>query len=313
MTLFSISKHMKDSSPVFIVGEARSGTSVLQRTLELHSKFKPHSVTHVEAQIFGYCCRSYKLEMTKWHGPFDYMHRDEVIFSEFIKTIRFIRMLHAILASNRVRAVINKYSVLWAIVLNHILIRVYFYYAGRARQCARIVEGSPNNSTNLKKIKLSFPHSQMIYIYRSPVDVYSSYRKVVRNAGETNWANISPSEFCRLYKVRLSSVVNYAREHDDLYMVKYEDFVRNPEGEFQSLCNFLGIDYESDAVSITHNADRHDSYEKHIRGPIVQKTKNWEDFMTYSEAQYIEDQMSDEMDNFGYARYTRPDSLGLPA
>jgi ABC-type polar amino acid transport system ATPase subunit len=54
MKLKKISDEMKNDHPVFIVGEARSGTSVLYRTLQKHSSFRPKEINLVESKILSY-------------------------------------------------------------------------------------------------------------------------------------------------------------------------------------------------------------------------------------------------------------------
>ena len=54
-----ISKEMALCSPVFIIGEARSGTSILYRTLQKHSAFRPREIDLTETHIFDLIKRTF--------------------------------------------------------------------------------------------------------------------------------------------------------------------------------------------------------------------------------------------------------------
>ena len=58
-SLLRISADMQRSSPVFIVGEARSGTSILYRTLQKHSSFRPRQTNLAETNIFAHLRRTF--------------------------------------------------------------------------------------------------------------------------------------------------------------------------------------------------------------------------------------------------------------
>ncbi len=54
-----ISKEMALCSPVFIIGEARSGTSILYRTLQKHPTFRPREIDLTETHLFDLIYRTF--------------------------------------------------------------------------------------------------------------------------------------------------------------------------------------------------------------------------------------------------------------
>ena len=113
MRLSEISDNIKDDSPVFIVGAERSGTSLLYRTLQKHSSFKPKEIDLVESKIFSYSSRSYLLKNTKPSNPFRYMLNDQYQFEEFLASIAKIRLMHRLLYSPINRKLVHSIPLWW--------------------------------------------------------------------------------------------------------------------------------------------------------------------------------------------------------
>jgi hypothetical protein len=301
--LRGISIAQRRSSPVFIVGDGRSGSSLLARTLELHPLFRPREVAHHETKIFSYVNASHTLRPEKWTGAFDYMCGDDRVFRQFLNSIKGIRALHRRADCRLVKSISNRSLLFWALFQNHIVVRSFFHHAAVARQCPRIVEKTPGHLQHLRHIKAAYPESRLIQIFRHPVDVYSSYRKVVENIGRNTWADIGVQDFCREYQSRTAIALAWERRHDFL-RIRYESFVDNPREEWKRVCRFLEVEYSDEAVAIEFNPDRHDSFEKHIRGPISRKTKDWQRYLDAEEARSLEETLSGLMLRLKYDRYT---------
>jgi hypothetical protein len=82
--LLAISATMKGSSPVFIVGEARSGTSILYRTLQRHSSFRPLRTNLVETEIFSHLRRTFLFGTTYPESLIRFMLDDEAVYRDFL-------------------------------------------------------------------------------------------------------------------------------------------------------------------------------------------------------------------------------------
>ena len=141
---------MKRSRPVFIVGAARSGTSILYRTLQKHSVFKPKKINLTEVQIFKYTNRSYLFENEEGSATLDYMLNNRKAYKQFLTTIKKIQLMH-----RAVRIIFGYKSInlrladqvqlWWYLNFNHLVLRSFFYFAEKARESNRLVEKSPNN------------------------------------------------------------------------------------------------------------------------------------------------------------------------
>jgi len=198
--LLAISATMKGSSPVFIVGEARSGTSILYRTLQRHSSFRPLRTNLVETEIFSHLRRTFLFGTTYPESLIRFMLDDEVVYRDFLGSIRVIRVVNA-LAVGLNLMFRDRSDVVWYANLNHLLLRSYFFHAARARGCRRLVEKTPTNTIHLHRLWRTFPRAQFLYVYRHPVDVFSSYRRRAADDPAAGWAaRLTPEDFCKAYR-----------------------------------------------------------------------------------------------------------------
>jgi ribosomal protein L34E len=301
--LLTISAEMKTSRPVFIVGEARSGTSILYRTLQKHSSFRPLRTNLVETEIFSHLRRTFMFSTNYPRSLIRFMLDDEVAYREFLRSIRVIRLLSA-LAIGLNLVVRDRSDLVWYANLNHLLLRSYFFHAARARGCRRLVEKTPTNSPNIHRLWRSFPRAQFLYMYRHPVDVFSSYRRRAKDDPAADWAEqISADDFCETYRASLGRVLRWTRDHRNLRMIRYEDFTRRPERTFSGVCEFLKESDEPHAVEEQDPDLGRWKGDPHLWGEIVPATKNWRDFITADEADVIQTTLAYVMDRIGYEPY----------
>jgi hypothetical protein len=238
---------------------------------------------------------------------FKYMLLDEEIFAEFLDKIRSIQLLHRYASTKHVRMLCRKFCVFWTVWLNHLVLRTFFCYAQKARECQRIVEKTPYNTPHIAKLRAAFPNCKVLYIYRHPVDVLSSYRKVYRKDAEASWGNIPVADFCSRYARRVEAITRArTRRPEDTMMIRYESFVRGPMDEFRKICEFVDEPFEAEPVLIEDNPDRGSSDEEPITGEIQKRTKDWHDYLTVEDARIVEDTLGETMRELEYERYTSP-------
>jgi hypothetical protein len=303
--LLAISAQMKSSEPVFIVGEARSGTSILYRTLQKHTSFRPRETSLVETDIFSLLRRTFMFSPTYPDSLIRYMLNDRVSYTAFLGSIRVVRFLNLLaVAPNLVLR--DRSDVLWYANLNHLVLRSYFFHAARARGCRRLVEKTPTNTRNLRRLWTTFPEARFLYIYRHPVDVFSSYRRRATNDPNAAWAaRLSARDFCETYRASAERVLAWKNRHRNLRMIRYEDFVREPVTELRDVCDFLEETFEKEMVEEPNPDPDKWRGDPHLWGEIVASTKDWRDHISSSEANYVQTALSDVMKRLGYEPYGR--------
>lgn len=296
---------MEDSSPVFIVGGARCGSSILYKTLQRHPSFRPKEINLEETRFFSLINKSYLFQGNKPDNLFNYMLRDQIRFKDFLDSIRSIRSLHRLTDHSLNSYLSRKSKFWWRLNLNHIVIRSYFKYAKLARSCCRIIEKTPGNLDHCTKLTCAFPECRLLYIYRHPLDVYTSYTKRSKTDKDAYWATVSPSDFCSRYRKEIAKAINMKRKNTSVfYMVKYEDFTKDPVRELRKITDFLKEPACDEAV-IEENPDLNKwKIDPHLFGSIIPKTKEWSEFTSAKEAAFIEETLASTMQLLCYARYT---------
>lgn len=293
-----------DRSPVFIVGEARSGTSVLGRCMEAHSSFRPKKLIYVESKIMSYCCRAHRLthDPHPFSGAQKYMMLDESVFGKFLDSIGRLQKLHRVLETLRLIGFCNRNIAMWKLVGNCSLLRQFFEFAREARCCKRIIEKTPNNAVHVGKLRIAFPESKMIYIHRHPIDVYTSYVRLTSKLGKGCWADLSVEEFCQRYETRANAILSFKRRDIGLLCVRYEDFVEAPREILAKIFAFVGEEMEEDCIDPGW-ADRPDPTGL-ASSEIMAKSKEWSDWVDGKTAMVIEQRLAKPMSAFGYASYS---------
>lgn len=114
-----------------------------------------------------------------------------------------------------------------------------FAYRLLEEQKSRIVEKTPTHRLYIKQIKALYPKAKFIHIIRDGRDVavslFQSFTPIF------DWAPKNITEAADQWVATLEKVENgKVRFPDDILDIKYEDLVRHPEGQLQSLFAFLG-------------------------------------------------------------------------
>ena len=311
MKLKEISNEIKQTSPVFIMGVKRSGTSMLYRTMQKHSLFTPKQIDLTETGIFRKATRAYQFDEEHPWDLINYMLKDQAHYKKFLTSIRLPQRLQKALDTKRIlsRAANQRESskrLWWYLVQSPYIIRSYFYYAQQARECQRLVEKTPHNVEFIPQIIHTFPKAKLICMFRHPVDVYSS-RQRRGQMKDPNHGHLlmTIEDFCLNYRDSANQVLKQTEVQDQpILPVRYEAFTQNPAEEFHRICEFLAVPFEEDAIVEKKPDLSKWRPDPHLFGPIVPKTKDWQDFMTRDEARAIEHTLASTLSRLNYARYT---------
>lgn len=328
-TVSEISFLMKQESPVLIVGAARSGTSILYNRLQHHSSFKlsqPNQVQLSESFIFNHpqkaCEPKYELAQRRNLG---YMMADTAYYQQFLDSTKSIQKYHQQLEKLNLLQLFNEAQplqrilfktnlsrqLLWKLLRYDSLVHSFFYYAKLARGVKRLLEKTPAHIYRLTEIKATFPQAKLLFIYRHPLDVFTSYKQRLRqqeielgtNHKELDWLRKSPEKFC----VEYTGYIQIAQQElianpSGFALVKYEDLTSNTKAILQRICQFLDEQYEE--TMITGESEPKNWRNPYLYKPLTTKTKNWQDYISNTEAKFIEDQLHQVMRQLDYFRYT---------
>lgn len=301
--------------PVFIVGEARSGTSILYHVLQRHPSFRPKELNLHETRLLTHLPFAFLFHGRKPRRLWRYMLEDDEAYREFLRAIRPARLPLALFAiPNMLRP--QSTGLLWRLSRAPDVVRCYFVIAGRARRAQRLVEKSPTAVTRSHQLIYAFPNARLLYLYRDPVQVLSSYRKRYQRDPDADWADIDLETFCRTWKRNTTAALRLARsERERVLLVRYESFTSAPYDELRRICAFLEEPFVPEALEAEEADLERWKPDPDLFGPIVTETKRWQDFVTQEEAATIRRELGPLLDELSrddsVARYPNGPDAGV--
>jgi sulfotransferase family protein len=203
-------------SRTFIVGCARSGTTLLQAILAAH----PSIHSFPESHFFSKTMRL-SLPAAK-----------ESLFG-FLEQARLMRFQKRIASSRYKRSLAKSFVQ----ILDE---------ATLSQQKDRWVEKTPLHLHHIEEIKRQIPDANFIHIIRNPVNTVLSLHRVSMAYPET-WTKRSLDACIR----RWTSDVQISLSHVNSpghYLLRYENLVSNSERTLMHLCETLGITYVASMV-----------------------------------------------------------------
>lgn len=205
---------METTSPIFVGGLFKSGTSLLRAMIAQHSRI----AGGLETYWFD----------LPWEGPEDRLHRDVDRLRRFFE-----------LEDQKVDRMVEQ-SGSAEDFLNAFMGEV------TARQGkARWVEKTPGNVLHLERIFRAWPSASVIHVIRDPRDVLASLRQARK------WDDIET--FTNLWCSFFSAVKDFKgsegpRNEASFMEIRYEDLVLRSEDTMKKILGFVGEEWE-DSVS----------------------------------------------------------------
>lgn len=311
LSLPAIGREMREEAPVFIVGAPRSGTTLLYRILQKHPAFAGRRVNLAETHIIELLPRLFLFRRDHPKSLIRYMLGDHAAYEQFLRTILPLRVVNGALSP--VNQVLRpQWAPWWWTRVNAAapVLRSFFFYAREARGVDRIVEKTPKHWRYLNVLLHAFPRCRMLYVVRHPVDQFSSFRR--RAADErASWARMRVEVFCRRYSRSTTTAVRAAQNALPLDILRYEDLTASPEETMTQVFATLDVPFVPGALEGDASIKRR--AEPLVVGPIVERTKDWREYLTESQAAEIEERLSPLMELFGYSPYVATSPRGSGA
>jgi len=303
----------KQTTPVFIVGIARSGTSALYLALQKHASFMPtrsrHGFDLSESRVFLDAASVRRRDGPAW----DFLLHDEEAFCSLQRRLRRLPMsLDALYAQPTLQRIASHRALprmlWWKACRRDALVRTYFAHAAAARGVRRLVEKTPDHLYRMREIRATFPTARILCTVRHPLDVFSSYRRRLAAAGAqaanervVHWlAKMDASSFIGYYR----SIAAEAVHADTALTIRYEEFTAAPDAVFRGVCDFLDEPFDAHCIE-AHTPELHGfTQDPRLSRPIESNDKRWQDFITHDEATHIENALAEPMRRLGYDRRT---------
>lgn len=230
---------IKKTAIVFVLGCPRSGTTLLQSSLNAH----PNIIAPPESQFINLFYPRF--------GKIKRMNAGSI--SEFVNTL-FSEPLFSNLWLLNKKQVTDKLSAI-AEYLDYPLLCKTIYYQMREgdKKVLLISDKNPRYSLFVKRLLKIFPEAKFIHIIRDPRDnVNSNIKRLYKK---------NTFFLARQWLGFNTCIENMKRRIPDrFFTIIYEDMVKNPGNTFIPLCEYLAVPY-SDSMLNHQFPERLQSYE----------------------------------------------------
>lgn len=310
MTVAPEADSFHDLSPLFLLGIARSGTTLIQSLLDGH----PQLLVDVYDSRFNHWYKKYHRwtnALRSWtesrEKRLDFAERVMVsyIFNEPSQYYHdFLAYISIPEIKERFRGFVRASQ-----ARPQDYLEAYFHALGLASkrmnaQTRFWVDKTLSYEYLFYRYHQWWPNARFIYMVRDPRDVYTSYKK--RDL-KNNRPVISIDSFALSWGDSVRALLDCERSvpQSNRFILRYEDLVRDTEGVMRSVAQFLGIDFDPlmlqptkgfGSVSWGGNAE---SGRKQF-GVFQDAANKWHNVLTPREITQLEGLLHREMQSVGY-------------
>lgn len=272
--------------PVFIVGSPRSGTTLMRLLLNAHPDIAIPHETGVYTLIFNRPIYWKLLPAYFFLKRVSFYKKLNVGFKEATKHLAFFDRLSI---KNIINALFENYA--WSNGKK---------YWG---------EKTPMHFRFIHQIKKHYPQSTVVFMIRDPRAVVASSKRYIneKREGDDFWITGNMQEILNIWSFSVRYAIKYKHQ---IYLLKYETLVDEPETTLKSICRQLGVKYSNSMMEFYLNSEK--QIPKNIKGelqPWHKQTTNpinkyqidkWREELNKKEIAFIEDNCKEQMKYLGY-------------
>lgn len=237
---------------IFIVGNSRSGTTMMSRILGQHSAIFTFNELHFVESIVS------PEQINSDYRPLN--KESESIVSSLLRSQREGTFSSADKGQyiDEANSIINCCT---RDPSSMDIFKCFCLYETSQNNKKIACEQTPKNIYYVNEILKTLPNSKFINMYRDPRDVLLSQKqrwkrrflgaKQVPFFSETlrSWFNYHPITMSKLWNSAINESLAF-NDVDNFLNVKFETLLNNPEGQIKKICEFLTIDYEEAMINV---------------------------------------------------------------
>lgn len=263
---------------VFVVGCSRSGTTLIQSRLALHSS----ATSFPETQFFVKLLRTRKARLLE---KLDYAPRTYQ---------RSLLRLREILPGDLVDdAFEGRTGSFKALVEGYVTL---LDSIAQARNRTTWIEKSPRHCFHVRTIQKRIPDAKFLHVLRDGREVAASIRGRALRWPEQFGKQHTPDYAIRLWNRAVQVSADCIRRPGHL-LVFYEDFVTQPQIELCRICDFLRLDFEADMLetdggTVDCIVEAHEGWKANAMRQITLTARRFQRSFTDEEQAYLRERLN---------------------
>ncbi len=285
---------------IFIVGNSRSGTTMMRRVLGNHAEIYMLEELHFFEQMWSTTDKKRIINQTEainLASKLLFIQRDGYL-SE-MDTAKYHEDAIAIVQS------------ITGDIFAHSVLNAFLFFETHKYNKAIPCEKTPQDVFYIQEILELFPGAKIVNMVRDPRGVMlSQKRKWQRRAMGAKFMtkkeqrrlkiNYHPITISKLWNSSIRAATKF-KGHAQMHTMYFEKLVNDSEAEIRDLCSFLKIDFNQDMLMIpqvgsSNEADKPDAF-----GIKTERAGNWEKGgLNKGEIWFSQNICADNMKQFGY-------------
>lgn len=228
----------KWDEPIFIIGNPRSGTSLLRLMLTCHSSI----IIPPESHFF--------LWLEERYCNWDFKNKLDLFLNDLYNSTKFEtwKLKREDLKSFLIESKAESYE---AIISN-----IYLFY-GIFHNKENITYWGDKNKLwkeKLPKIIKYYPKAKFIHLVRDGRDVACSFKELSKNKSASIYAPKLPNEISEIadrWNLNLDSILRFlnGEEKINFHTLRYEDLIMETEKELINICNYLELPFDHNMIN----------------------------------------------------------------
>ena len=175
-------------------------------------------------------------------------------------------------------------------------------------------EQTPRNIYYARALLDLYPNCRIVHMMRDPRAVMASQKQRWQRRSLTTdtthfprsrtfraWVNYHPFTISQLWN-RSARQAKALRDHSRFHIVRFEDLLSAPEHTIQSMCEFIGLDFQEAMLDIGQVNSSHESSKGGAQSGFNPKAIDaWRNKLSAAEVQATEQRCGELMSDFYYA------------
>lgn len=267
-----IQQWARTHEPVFIVGHARTGTSIIYRTISESDDFYVNNIAETNAFIF-------KKRLKDVHNHFDLQdflgYRGLDIYYCLVKKVFPFGFSD------------SNYD---------LLIKIFFYAQYFNGGKKRVVEKTPKHIQKVDEIMRLFPRAKIILCYRNPFSIIASHKRRLKRHLEhgispddpqISWLQKDTQFYCDEILESYELIEKWTELYPhNCFIMKYENLIKDKNNLLNNLFSHIGAQY---IENLPLNLDKHKKiYWDPLHSPIRNYEENPSDYLKMDEINQIQ-------------------------